>query len=190
MKRLIFKLNHPSSSSQMSWLKAAICTVLYCISMASYAEAPFGRLFTTPTERANLDYLRKTAKPASLSQEPSETNSVSDEPLVTEPPAAVSMQGYVKRSDGKKSTVWINNTPMQESSSNSEVQIGTLNKANNQVQIKVPANNKHLSLKAGQVYDPESNQVLEKSAHARLQAERELEDAHQRDDEPESSQRK
>lgn len=177
MKKLIFELKQHTTSSPMQWLKLAAYIALYCTSMTSYAEAPFGRLFTTPTERANLDYLRKTAKPASLSQEPSETNSVSDEPLVTEPPAAVSMQGYVKRSDGKKSTVWINNTPMQESSSNSELQIGTLNKANNQVQIKVPANNKHLSLKAGQVYDPESNQVLEKSAHARLQAERELEES-------------
>ncbi len=175
MKKLIFKLKQHPSSTLMHWFKAAVSIVLYCTSITSYAEAPFGRLFTTPAERANLDFLRKTAKPASLSQEPSETNNVSDQPLVTEAPAEVSMQGYVKRSDGKKSTVWINNTPMQENSSTSEVQIGTLNKANNQVQIKVPANSKRLSLKAGQVYDPESNQVLEKSAHARLQAERELE---------------
>ncbi|MDP2248188.1 MAG: hypothetical protein Q8J65_08660, partial [Nitrosomonadales bacterium] len=76
------------------------------------ATQPTGRLFSTPKERANLDYLRQTSKP------PSQEQLLDEEELTAAPvvPNSVSMQGYVKRSDGKKGTVWINNTPMQENS--------------------------------------------------------------------------
>ena len=128
-----------------------LCLVLLICGNSMAAD--FGRLFTTPEQRANLDYLRKTSKAPSLEEntgnaEP--TFELPTEPL--EPPASVSLQGYVKRSDGKKGTVWVNNTPMQESTKNSDIQIGTL-KDSARVDINLPANNKHLRLKAGQVYD-------------------------------------
>jgi hypothetical protein len=123
----------------------------------------FGRLFTTPAQRAELDYLRKTTKiPVAKLEETEEFESTATKSL----PSAVSMQGYVKRGDGKKGTVWINNTPVQENSSTSELQVGKLG-SENRVEVKIPANGKRLSLKAGQVYDPETNAVLETSAHAK-----------------------
>ncbi len=54
---------------------------------------------------------------------------------------------------------------MQENSSNQDVQVGNLPENGNRIPIKLPANGKHLSLKAGQVYDPENNRVSEARSH-------------------------
>lgn len=137
------------------------------ISIQALGTENFGRLFSTPTQRAELDYLRNTTKiPVATLESPEESKSA---PAVIEMPSAVSMQGYVKRGDGKKGTVWINNQPVQENSSTNEVQIGTLG-SGNRIEVKVPANGKRLSLKAGQVYDPETNAVIETSAHVKAQS--------------------
>ena len=53
----------------------------------------------------------------------------------------------------------------QENSRNKEVTVGKLSDGSNRVPIKLSANGKRLNLKAGQVYDPESNQVLEARSH-------------------------
>jgi hypothetical protein len=129
-------------------------------SMAVGAEG-FGRLFTTPAERASLDYLRKTTPlPKVVQNQPQEVNA---EPVM---PSSVSVEGYVKRGDGKKGTVWVNNEPVQEDSASGEVAVGKLGRDSNQVQLKLPASGKNLSLKAGQVYNPETDSVSETSAHA------------------------
>ncbi len=132
----------------------------------------FGRLFTTPAERANLDRLRKTTQlPKIVPDQPAE---VEAGPVVSSP---VSVEGYVKRSDGKKSTVWVNNTPVQEDSDSGGVTVGKLRRESNQVPIKLSTTGKSLSLKAGQVYDPETNSVLEINAHAKKMAKDETEDS-------------
>ena len=55
---------------------------------------------------------------------------------------------------------------MQENTSTSEVTVGKMSGDNNQIQLTLPANGKNLSLKAGQVYKPETDSVSEVSAHA------------------------
>jgi hypothetical protein len=80
-------------------------------------------------------------------------------------PRAVNLQGYVKRNDGKHGTVWVNNQAMQENSGNKDVQVGRLSENSNRVPIKLSGNGKHLNLKAGQVYDPETNKVREARNH-------------------------
>jgi hypothetical protein len=135
-------------------------------------EESFGRLFTTPAERANLDYLRRTTQlPKVVANQPTEATAA---PAVASP---VSVQGYVKRSDGKKSTVWVNNAPVQEGSGSGEVTVGKLRRDDNQVPIKLSTTGKSLSLKAGQVYDPETDSVLEVSAYAKKMAKDEAEDS-------------
>ena len=81
-------------------------------------------------------------------------------------PDAINLQGYVKRNDGKQGTVWINNKAMSEGSGNKDVQVGRLPSNGNRVPIRLPANGRNLTLKAGQVYDPENNQVREAKSHA------------------------
>lgn len=84
----------------------------------------------------------------------------------------VTLQGYVKRSDGK-STVWVNRQALQENTTLNEMQIGKLNhqpeiqkgrKSATQTEklnIRIPANGQRIQLKVGQQYDPENNQIKE-----------------------------
>jgi hypothetical protein len=137
-------------------------TLNFLMSGIAIGAEGFGRLFTTPAERANLDYLRKTTQlPKIVPDQPVEAEAA---PAVSSP---VSVEGYVKRSDGKKSTVWVNHAPMQEDSGSNEATIGKLRRDDNQVPIKLPTTGKSLSLKPGQVYDPETDSVSEINAHAK-----------------------
>ena len=136
---------------------------LLSINVALAAE-PMGRLFTSPAERSNLDYLRLTKKNEPLKAEsPVLEAETAPAPIVL--PDVVNLQGYVKRNDGKQSTVWVNNQAMTENSRNKEVTVGKLSDGSNRVPIKLSANGKRLNLKAGQVYDPESNSVQEARNH-------------------------
>ena len=127
------------------------------------AAQPIGRLFTSPAERSNLDYLRQTKKkliaPVIVDASAEIIYAPAPAPIVL--PEAVNLQGYVKRNDGKHGTVWVNDQALQENSGNKEVQVGRLSEGSNRVPIKLSANGRRLNLKAGQVYDPESNRVRE-----------------------------
>lgn len=149
-------------------MRAIVLLMIGCFVLSfmqlSHAAAPIGRLFSSPAERSTLNYLRQTKKP-NITIQP-ETSVQQAEPEVRALPEAINMQGYVKRTDGKQGTVWINNQAMQENSSNKDVQVGKLPANGNRIPIKLPANGKHLTLKAGQVYDPENNRVSEARSHA------------------------
>ena len=128
------------------------------------AAEPIGRLFTSPAERSNLDYLRQTKKKLIT---PAMVDAQIDAPeaALILLPEVVNLQGYVKRNDGKQGTVWVNNQALQENSGNKDVAVGKLSDGSNRVPIKLSANGKRLNLKAGQVYDPESNRVREARNH-------------------------
>lgn len=143
------------------------------IAGVSHAEQISGRLFTSPNERANLDYLRQTSKVPSPELYEDEQN-VTVAPTL---PGSVSMQGYVKRGDGKKGTVWVNNQPVQENSDTGEVHVGKLPKAGSQVQITIPASGRNVKLKAGQVYMPETDSISEDRARATELPESTVQDA-------------
>ncbi|WP_082889295.1 hypothetical protein [Methylovorus sp. MM2] len=144
------------------WL--VVVTFGFALANTAMAAESFGRLFTTPAERSNLDYLRQTSK-VNVFKETETANP--DETDLPTPPTNISVQGYVKRNDGKKGTVWINNQPMRENSANSNVQVGKVGADGNQVQIVVPGNGKNLNLKAGQVYTPDTGTVSEVATHAK-----------------------
>lgn len=131
-------------------------------SQSATAAELMGRLFTSPAERSNLDYLRQTKKNEPLKVESPVLDTVPT-PVVL--PDAVNLQGYVKRNDGKQSTVWVNNQALLENSRNKDVTVGRLSDGSNHVPINLSANGKHLNLKAGQVYNPESNSVQEARNH-------------------------
>lgn len=137
---------------------------LVFLSNLAWGEESFGRLFTTPSERTTLDHLRQTRKiePVADTDQPLE---VIEAAPVT--PPEISVQGYVKRSDGKKGTVWINQKPVQENSTSGGVELGKLPKSGNEVQIKLPGLDKDLKLKAGQVYDPGTDSVAESKVRAK-----------------------
>lgn len=131
-------------------------------------DGNFGRLFSKPNERNSLNVLRQNQKLKTIIAQETEQPEQVAEPAKIELPAPVTMQGYVKRSDGT-STLWINNQAMQENSTVDNVKIGQLNQrgyskngANTEgIDIKIPANGKRVRLKAGQMYEPENNKVYE-----------------------------
>ena len=139
--------------------------VFCCLLVSSLASAQenFGRLFTTPAERINLDYLRKTTKDVSAKENRESVSAapaeVMDE-VTAEPSAPISMQGYVKRSDGKKGTVWINHQPILENTRQDNLSVGKLAKDKSEVEIGLKSG-QHFALKAGQVYEITSNKRQE-----------------------------
>lgn len=144
-------------------LVSVLTLIFMLFSGLTFAAEPIGRLFTSPTERSNLDFLRKTKKKLVAPAKTDAPARAEFEQVIL--PDAVNLQGYVKRNDGKSGTVWINNQALQENSGNQDVQVGNLPENGNRVPIKLPANGKRLTLKAGQVYDPENNRVREARNH-------------------------
>lgn len=146
----------------MRKVSLGICLVV-CVLFTGTVSAvqPTGRLFTTPNERANLDFLRQTSKAPSPEEMLETTEGVVVAPAL---PGSVSLQGFVKRGDGKKGTVWVNDTPVQENTDTGEVRVGKLPKNGSQVQINIPASGRNVNLKAGQVYMPETDSISEDKA--------------------------
>jgi len=144
---------------------ASIPLGLMCLSTAqAAANEDFGRLFSRPAERTKLDSLRQNQALKLVAPVAKEGEEVLEE-VPAALPAPITLQGYVKRNDGSKSTLWINNQAVQEDSTVDDVQIGKLNKRSNTstdgLDLKIPANGKHIRLKAGQMYEPETNQIKE-----------------------------
>lgn len=140
----------------------------------------FGRLFSKPAEREKLDKLRQSQqlKVAPTKEEEPAASDADQSPIDNSAP--ITMQGYVKRSDGVSGTLWINNQAVQEGGAVDHVQIGRINrrgfssKATNNEGVDVQAGGKKIRLKAGQVYEPETSQikelqVVEKAKRLRLQ---------------------
>lgn len=133
--------------------------LIACLPILATAAEPaqLGRLFLTPSERAALDIVRQNSRPPErivTSASIDENDGASTPPT----PPIVTIQGYVKRSDGK-GTVWVNGQPLQEKSVSSNLEVGRLQGNTNDVQIKLPSTGQTVKLKAGQSYDPGSGKV-------------------------------
>ena len=128
-----------------------------------------GRLFSKPNERSNLNVIRQNQKLKTITPADAQQSAVMTEAVPIELPDPITLQGYVKRNDGAANTLWINGQAVQENSSVDHVKIGKLNQkgfskkgaSTEGVDVKIPANGKQIRLKAGQMYEPESNKVYE-----------------------------
>ena len=126
--------------------------LMFCLAgFAAADDARLGRLFLTPNERAALDSARQNNQPPQKIVEPGGKNNNA----VVKP---ITVQGFVKRSDGK-GTVWINGSPIQENSSTGAVAVGPLSADSDQVRITLSASGQSIRLKAGQRYDAASGKV-------------------------------
>jgi hypothetical protein len=145
------------------FLLPAFLIGLASMPLQAAAEDDFGRLFSSQAERKQLDILRQNQKLIVVSPQ----KSTQLERVAVELPEPVTMQGYVKRSDGS-TTLWINNKAVQENTTQSDVEIGRLNKQKDltkngadSLNVRIPATGKNVRLKPGQVYEPETNRIVE-----------------------------
>jgi hypothetical protein len=127
------------------------------------AEDDFGRLFSSQAERKKLDILRQNQKLIIAS--PQQNTRL--EPVADALPEPITLQGYVKRSDGS-TTLWINNKAVQENSTQDDLEIGQLSKQKNSAKngsdslnVRISVTGKNVRLKPGQVYEPETNRIVE-----------------------------
>lgn len=166
------RFNQPSCKILTSLL---IGLPVIFLSLQSHAETSvennqqLGRLFSKPNERSNLNVIRQNQKLKTITPADAQQSAVMTEAVPIELPDPIMLQGYVKRNDGAANTLWINGQAVQENSSVDHVKIGKLNQkgfskkgaSTEGVDVKIPVNGKQIRLKAGQMYEPESNKVYE-----------------------------
>lgn len=133
------------------------------------SKEQYGRLFHDAHQRQLLENQRGTANTTKIIGRKGVLSEKPATPPITEP---VTLNGYVKRSDGK-STVWVNGQPVQENTTLDAVQVGKLTShtqmqkgrkqaiQSDKLNINLPANGQRVQLKAGQQYDPQSHQIKE-----------------------------
>ena len=142
---------------------------IFAIQVQAETNEPFGRLFSKPSERSNLNTIRQNQKLKTISAQGAQQPALITPAEPAELPDPITLQGYVKRNDGGGNTLWINGRAVQENSSVDHVKIGKLNQkgfskkgaSTEGVDVKIPANGKHIRLKAGQMYEPENNKIYE-----------------------------
>ena len=127
-------------------LAAAIVLML---GAGTVAGADLGRMFFTPAQRATLDNARKQNIRIELG---------SDNEQAVPVPQNVSVNGVVRRSDGK-STVWLNNRAV------TEPHAGGINvspgKNDSRVRLTVPESGRSVDLKVGQTVEIVSGTIEE-----------------------------
>lgn len=128
----------------------------------------YGRLFNSTNQRQQLESQRA----APNRNMPIKKSVMLEEPVEAPVTKPVTLNGYVKRSDGK-STLWVNRQPVQENAVLDDIQIGKLSSTavlqngrkqkmqTEKLNIRLPANGQRVQLKAGQQYDPQNRQIKE-----------------------------
>ena len=114
--------------------------------------AELGRLFFTPAQRATLEKLRAKNIVTEASSDPAPA-----------PPAPqnVSLDGVVRRSDGKN-TVWLNNRAVSGRQAGG-IDIAT-GKTDNRVKLNIPESGRSIDLKVGQTAEIVSGTIAESYA--------------------------
>jgi len=136
--------------------------VLCVTPCAQAASDGFGRLFTTPEERRNLQIMRYSAPEV---EEVIEIIVKVDEVAedIPEPRDidGITLNGIVYRKGGK-STAWLNGSNSYEGSLTSEyfrINIGDIN--SKKVSVTVPEASLEFDLKVGQTYEPNNDRLLD-----------------------------
>ncbi len=111
---------------------------------AAAADAPLGRLFFTPSQRASLDIARKQRARTALATEKTEEFATA-----APAPQSITYDGVVRRSDGK-STVWINSRPVHDKDpAGGAVVVGRV-RQDGSVTLQMPQSGRSVELKPGQ----------------------------------------
>ncbi len=127
-----------------------VCVGLLVL-MPAFAMAgqPLGRLFFTPEQRAKMDMARQQER----------SIRVEEEVEASPPPANITLNGVITRSDGK-TVVWINNRVQGDDASGKSIAVAGRENAG-QISVTTPDAKRSIPLKVGQSLDMNSGQVEE-----------------------------
>lgn len=153
----------PKVDLEMLRVRMLLPLVIACQALAGYGAEDWGRLFTTPSERARLDALRSAG---SVSSSAAPEIPVAETVSGVSSSAPITIRGYVERGDGKRNTVWVNSAPVMENTSVGTMIVGELRTGSSPVQLKLPHGGEPLQLKAGQTYLPATGAIVERSIQA------------------------
>lgn len=128
---------------------------LLLVCTAVTADDDIGRLFSTPTDRAELDMLRggygSDEKVDVETQQPA-LQPVSD-PLY--------LNGLIQRSDGR-TTVWVNGQRLDQQGGDEMLTLRSRADSQNRVKLLLKDEQRDIRLKPGQAWDPASKQIIER----------------------------
>ena len=140
-----------------------LCGLVLCVTpCAQAASDSFGRLFTTPEERRNLQVLRYSEPEIEeVIEIIVEVDEVAEEETESRELEGITLNGIVYRKGGK-STAWLNGSNSYEGSLTSEyfrINTGDIN--SKKVSVTVPEADLEFDLKVGQTYEPNDGSLLD-----------------------------
>jgi len=135
-------------------------SLVLTVTTATFAYADVGRLFFTPSERAAFERARGANEPdpVQTTVAPEATIQIIDA-APQEPKQAITIDGYVRRSDGN-ATLWVNG----ENNYDGDLSAGWIEPRsarlrNGEVYLKPMDGDPTISLKPGQSYNPNSTTI-------------------------------
>ena len=147
----------------MYGLKFLILIIALSISGTVLAQDDFGRFYTTPRQRAELEEMRQKRPSGDIVIEvaPETILDENTEDEVQELIDTISLNGLVYRSDGKN-TAWINRSSTSFGSIvNQYTRVQERDVDPNRVRITLPDDTTSVRLKVGQQYDVMNRQVYD-----------------------------
>lgn len=142
-------------------VRILLVSLLLLCSATGRADENFGRFFTTPVQRENLDQLRQRQgeQQTNVDLPESRPEAAGKPRKPTVPVDRVILKGLVYRKDNK-STAWVNSGNSYEGSLGSQYtnidRIGP-----GKVTLDVSGSGKKIKLRVGQSYLPDSNKVID-----------------------------
>ena len=133
--------------------------IILGLSPVSQAEEVFGRFYTTPKQREQLDEARRTQPEQIKLTVPEQEIPESNDGVVQPSTSSIMLDGIVYRSDGKN-TAWINRNSTNEGNVETQyTRVEEKDVGSNNVTIQLPGSGDRVPMKVGQEYDVNSKQI-------------------------------
>jgi len=137
-------------------MRLAVFFVGLALAQAVCAAQPVGRLFYSPSERTQLDAIR-TQKPT-----PQQATAAAPPQEARPTTQTITYSGIVRRNDGK-STLWLNNKPVDEKDALSGLAVTGRVRPDGAVTFQNPETGARIDLKVGQRAELQTGRVAETS---------------------------
>ena len=138
-----------------------VAAVALLFSVEAAATGSFGRFFTTPKERRQIDDLRAVGPEVKINITEEELRVDEGAEKAKEESEALTVKGLVYRSSGKN-TAWVNESNTYEGDLSSQyITIREAGVEKNAVVIDLQGNKTDIKLRVGQKYNPETRSILD-----------------------------